>query len=54
MVIIEYIQFQHKAEHTYDALPEESRDRSEIVDELKAWKQEHEKFVLFLDLRCLF
>ncbi|XP_060591602.1 uncharacterized protein LOC132746464 isoform X2 [Ruditapes philippinarum] len=39
----EFKKFQHKAEHTYDALPEESRDRSEIVDELKAWKQEHEK-----------
>ncbi|XP_053384147.1 uncharacterized protein LOC123536172 isoform X2 [Mercenaria mercenaria] len=35
--------FQHKVEHTYDVLPEEERDRSEIVEELKAWKQEHEK-----------
>ncbi|WAR02726.1 LRC56-like protein [Mya arenaria] len=35
--------FQHRAEHTYDTLQEEERDHSEIVDELKAWKQQHEK-----------
>ncbi|KAH3882307.1 uncharacterized protein LOC127882434 isoform X2 [Dreissena polymorpha] len=35
--------FQHKVEHTYDTLPEEERDRSEIVQELKAWKQHHEQ-----------
>ncbi|XP_052802489.1 uncharacterized protein LOC128232794 isoform X2 [Mya arenaria] len=42
-IMQELKQFQHRAEHTYDTLQEEERDHSEIVDELKAWKQQHEK-----------
>ena len=39
-----YFQFQHKPEHTYDPLPEDSREKSEIFNELKEWKAEHEKY----------
>ncbi|KAL5006508.1 hypothetical protein ScPMuIL_015314 [Solemya velum] len=35
--------FQHKPEHTFDPLPDEDRDRSEILDELKSWRDQHEK-----------
>ncbi|KAJ8299005.1 hypothetical protein KUTeg_023065 [Tegillarca granosa] len=36
-------QFQHTPEHTFDQLPNDDKDRTEIVEELKAWKLEHEK-----------
>ncbi|XP_033751249.1 leucine-rich repeat-containing protein 56-like [Pecten maximus] len=36
-------QFKHQPEHTYDLPQEDDRDRSEIMSELRAWKQEHEK-----------
>lgn len=39
-------QFKHQPEHTYDLPPDDDRDRSEIMSELQAWKQEHEKRML--------
>ena len=35
-------QFHHEPEHTFDPLPDEGKDRSDIVAELKAWKEQHE------------
>ncbi|KAK3103608.1 hypothetical protein FSP39_020495 [Pinctada imbricata] len=47
-------QFQYKPEHTYDPIAEDSREKSEIFDELKEWKAEHEKCVYcFVRLRDL-
>lgn len=34
--------FHHEPEHTFDPLPDEGKDRSDIVAELKAWKEQHE------------
>ncbi|KAL3841332.1 hypothetical protein ACJMK2_019493 [Sinanodonta woodiana] len=36
-------QFHHTPEHTYDPFPEEQRDRTEILTELREWRKEHEK-----------
>lgn len=36
-------QFQHKDEHTFDAPPDDERDREDITNELKEWKKLHEK-----------
>lgn len=38
-------QFLHKPEHTYDPVPDDDKERADIVAELKEWKQHHEKMM---------
>ncbi|XP_061182851.1 leucine-rich repeat-containing protein 56-like [Saccostrea echinata] len=38
-------QFLHKPEHTYDPIPDDDKERADIVAELKEWKQHHEKIM---------
>ncbi|XP_062605381.1 leucine-rich repeat-containing protein 56-like [Saccostrea cucullata] len=38
-------QFLHKPEHTYDPVPDDDKERADIVAELKEWKQHHEKIM---------
>jgi hypothetical protein len=48
-----YIQFQFKAEHTYDTALESDERINSIVEELRQWKEQHKRYVLSAVVLCL-